>query len=190
MKRWISRLFNPALVAIATFLAISVRIDEPGPGPLKAALIGALFTGVLPTVYVGWLVWKGRVDGFFIKEARSRQVPLVVGALCCIVGLVVLIGMRAHPAFTALAASYAAVGTAAAAIAPRSKVSLHAAGIWGPMAALVWLFGAPGGLALPVAVGVCWARKAENAHSLTEIVAGAALAASLTTLAFYIMQAR
>ncbi len=83
-------------------------------------------------------------------------------------------------------AGYAASSLVVQFITRYWKISTHALGITAPLVALTILYGAaplPFLVLIPI---VCWARVYLKAHTLLQVVAGAALGACSTVLFFAI----
>ena len=180
LARTISILVNPPAVAAGLFLALVYgRSDLAGTSHLLAGI--CLFWGaVLPTGYVWMLTARGRVEGLFIPQYRDRRGPLSFGSASFLLGSVALWWVSAPPALLVLMICYAVNGLALLGLSFRWKVSLHAVGTWGPLAALLYLFG-PQALVLSVVpVAVCWARVETGAHTLRQVFAGGALSLGLT----------
>ena len=180
LARGISSLVNPPAVAAGLFLALVYgRSDLAGPSHLLAGI--CLFWGVaLPTGYVWMLTARGRVEGLFIPQHRDRRGPLSFGSASFLLGSVTLWSVSAPPALLVLMICYAVNGLALVGLSFRWKISLHAVGTWGPLAALFYLFGPQALVLSPVPVAVCWARVETGAHTLRQVFAGGALSLGLT----------
>jgi membrane-associated phospholipid phosphatase len=115
-----------------------------------------------------------------LREARLR--PYLVGALSCLLGLIVLLYLSAPRPVTLLALCYGVNTLVMAAITQRWKISAHAAGAAMPFTALVSAFGAaalPFVVVIPV---VCWARVRAQMHTVAQVCAGSVLGFLMTWL--------
>ena len=70
------------------------------------------------------------------------------------------------------------------------KISTHALGITAPLVALCLLYGVQPVPFLPLIPAVCWARVYLKAHTVAQVIAGAALAACNVTLFFWVFHVR
>jgi hypothetical protein len=179
----ISTVFLPPLVAIATLVALSSHyVPDPGEAA-RIALVGSFFIAIVPCVYIAYLLKRNKISGgmdLALKEERLR--PYLVGSGSCLVGLAVLARLSAPQSVTVLTLCYAVNALAMAAITQRWKISAHAAGAAMPCTLLLSAFGTA---ALPVTVivpVVCWARVKAEMHTVAQVLAGAALGASMTWL--------
>ena len=139
---------------------------------------------LLPTAYVLVLRLAGRIPGLFIPNGRERVRPLLVAAGGCLVGFVALGAAPTVGPIRILLLWYGLFGLLAAGLAGHRHMSLHAAGSWGPVVCLMYCFGAVGGLLVPLALLVTWARYALGAHSAGQL-AGGALAGATSALATF-----
>ena len=131
-----------------------------------------IFATCLPMLYVGFLVARKKVDGFYIADRSRRLVPLLVSSASCFVGYILLRATGAPPPMSAFLLSYVALGLLAAATNTLWKVSLHGAGVCGPLAMLHHLIGPSVVYGLAVPLAVSWARVVLGAHSLPQVAAG------------------
>ena len=148
--------------------------------------IGLVFGVVLPVSYVGLLVLRRDVRGFFIPERKKRARPMFVGIASYSIGFGLLRAFSAPRDLETLMLCYALNGALVALLTLRWKVSLHAVGVWGPLAALVFLFGPRALFLLPLPIAVSWARVTLRAHSTTEVLAGGGVGFGSTWLLFFL----
>lgn len=174
--RLISLILMPPLVAVAALVALSsYLIAEPLPA-MRVMVVSSLFMAVVPSLYIASLLRRQVIHGGIdLVLAQERLRPYVVSAISCTAGAVILI-LLAAPAFIwALALTYALAAVLMAIITPHWKISMHAAGTAMPAAALLSVFGSRALPAVLVVPLVCWARVHARMHTVTQVVAGAAL---------------
>ena len=172
VARIISALFSPPLAAGGMSILLISRVTAPPVHRVGWLAIALLFVTCLPMLYVGVLVARKKVDGFYISERSSRLMPLLVSSSSCLAGFVLLRAAGAPPPLSAYLLSYVVLGLVAAAANTQWKISLHGAGAFGPMAMLHHLIGPSVLYWLPVPLAVSWARVVLRAHSLPEVAAG------------------
>jgi len=109
---------------------------------------------------------------------------MLVASASCTVGLAFLLRSAAPRQVWVLMLCYVVNMLLAVAITTRWQISVHAMGVWSPLAALTFLFGPSALWLVPVPVAVSWARVALGAHSIAQVAVGGTLAASSTWLLF------
>ena len=178
--RGITHLLSPPGLALAVFLWLPAG-DAPLPSVWGKALAILLFS-IGPAALLGSLA-RGRVADIYDPPRHLRRRFLLVGILCYAIGFAVLQGLQMPPAQRWAAASFA-VGAAGVGLINRWwKISIHGAGSGGAAVVGATFLGAawwPLCAFLPLAAG--WARWRRGAHSLAQLVAGAALGAGVTLL--------
>ena len=170
--RTLSAVFSPPLAAAGLLTMMICRLPAP---PMQRAgwlAAGLLFATCLPTLYVGLLVARREVDGFYIAVRSHRQKPLLVSSASCLAGFVVLWATGAPPPIPGFLLGCFFLGLIAAWTNVRWKISLHAAGVCGTMAMLHLLLGPSSVYWLPLPLAVCWARVVIGAHSMRQVAAG------------------
>lgn len=180
----ISGVLNPLAVAAGVLVFLICRSGGPTANRGALLAVSLAFGVVLPVAYVGLLVLRRDVRGFFIPDRERRLRPMFVSILSYAVGFGVLKAMSAPRDLETLMLCYAVSGALVVLLTLRWKVSLHAVGAWGPLAALVFLFGPRALLLLPLPIAVSWARVALRAHSTAEVLAGGGVGFGLTWLVF------
>jgi len=121
--------------------------------------------------------WQGIIK-------RQRIASFVFMIICYPLGFVVLRLIKAPQIFEAIAVNYSLItlGLIIFNYILRFKASGHAAGVAGPVAALVYFFGV---LAAPLAALIpltIFARLSAKGHDFWQLVAGSALSISITLL--------
>ncbi len=172
VARAISAVLSPPLAGAG--MSILLISGFRAPMLHRAGWLGIclLFVTCLPTLYVGLLVARKEVDGFFIAIRSRRQTPLLVSSASCFAGFLLLRATNAPPSVTAFLLSYAMLGLVAAGMNARWKISLHAAGVCGLLAMLQHLPGTSAIYWLPLPIAVSWARIVLGAHSIPQVAAG------------------
>lgn len=172
VARAISAILSPPLTAGCMSILLISGMQAPPNHRVLWLSICLTFATCLPMLFVGFLVARKKVDGWYIAVRSRRLIPLLVSSTSCFAGFILLRAACAPPPMCAFLLGYGVLGLLAAAVNTRWKISLHCAGVFGPLAMLHHLIGPSVLYWLPVPLAVSWARLVLGAHSVTEVVAG------------------
>ncbi|MGX7826695.1 hypothetical protein ACTG9Q_16540 [Actinokineospora sp. 24-640] len=173
VARVATEVFSPAVVVLVLPMVVAWHATgQVGPTVLWGLEV-ALFSSVLPMLFIIRGARAGRWDGHHVRDREHRTVPLLVGLASSVVGIAIL--LLADAPGEVLALSVAMVVTLAVCLAVTRfwKISLHAA-VSGGAVALVTLLHGPWSLLLlaPLAL-VCWSRVVLGDHTAAQVVVGA-----------------
>jgi len=180
--RRVSYWLEPKNWLIVTVVAIGWHTD--GRAGLLWGLLAALFTAVLPTLFISHGVRHGRWNDRNVGARRPRLVVLAFITASVAAGLIVLGVFGAPRLLTGYLAFMLASVAVLAAITTVWKISIHCAVASGSVAILAFTFGP---LVLPAytLVGLLgWSRLAVKDHTVAQVVAGAVLGAGAAGLAY------
>ena len=175
----LSALLNP--LAVAAGLVISYGLHSGARLGFQTGL-SLLFGVVLPAFYVLHLRRKGEIDRLFVAEKTGRLKPLRFTAVSCLGGWAALVALEASSLLAGLMLAFASNAALAAVYTYRWRLSLHSVGAWGGLAASGVILGGAGLLLSPLAIAASWSRLYLKAHSVPEVLAGAAVGAGSTWL--------
>jgi membrane-associated phospholipid phosphatase len=167
---------------IVTVVAIGWHAD--GRAGLGWGLLAALFTAVLPTLFITYGVRRGRWSDRTVGARRPRLVVLAFITASVATGLILLLVLGAPRLLTGYLAFMLASVAVLAAITTVWKISIHCAVASGSVAILALSFGP---LVLPAYALVAllgWSRVALKDHTVAQAVAGAVLGAGAAALAY------
>ena len=167
---------------IVTVIAIGWHAD--GRAGLGWGLLAALFTAVLPTLFISYGVRRGRWSDRNVGARRPRLVVLAFITSSVATGLVVMVVFGAPRLLTGYLAFMLGSVAALAGITFVWKISIHCAVASGSVAILALSFGP---LVLPSYVLVAllgWSRVALKDHTVAQVVAGSVLGAGAGALAY------
>lgn len=177
IARGVSVLTFPPLVALPVFLVLTLAI--PGTAGLFLVVSTTMAFGVAwPITVSGLLISRRNPQG--VEGPQERSTLLAWGVLGYAIGVGVLVVVGSPILVTLLMFCYATNTAVMFVVNLRWRASVHAMGIAGPTIALAFGFGGPGvllSLLLPV---VGWSRIRLRAHTLSQVVVGAALGYVLT----------
>lgn len=176
LAKGISILFSPPLLGVVGLFLVGARLSSAA----NWGWIG-LYAGLnilAPVLYLLWLMRKGEVTDFHIRDRLERVKPLRAVLLFFILSWLIFLAGRAPTLFQVLALIGTLQSAAMFLITLRWKISGHGAGVAG-FSVLLWgLYGAaaaPAFLFIPLVV---WARLSLDRHDLPQTLAGATLGAS------------
>jgi membrane-associated phospholipid phosphatase len=183
IARTITNITVPPFLAIPTYILVA-GYDSSRNGPSTNFWLGLFFAvtfGVtMPVIMVLLMRSLNKVTDVHIPLREQRTVPFILGILCYIAGTFLLWLLYGSYLLTAVMFCYTINSTIVLVINFYWKISVHATGVGGPLAALTVIYGwpvAPLFLLIPL---VGWARVFLKAHTLGQVVAGSVLGFILT----------
>jgi len=174
----ISQLLNVPVLAGAMVTYLFFRVPESEPNRLSGYALSMLFLCVVPLCSLFFYI-PAKDEDKLATARRQRISSFVIMLISYPVGWLILAWTGAPLIFTALAAIYTFVtlGLLIFNLLLRYKASGHAAGVCGPIAAVIYIFGVaaiPLLLLLPL---IIWARLAAEGHNFWQTVVGATMSA-------------
>jgi membrane-associated phospholipid phosphatase len=173
-----------ALIAVVLFSVMSPIGLGPILGELDSILLGTLFLSILPISPVIYYAHKGVVD-LQVSERSMRPKLFAIAVLGYSLGVVVF-GFLSAISLMVLSLAYVGVTTSLTLISFFWKISVHSAGVAGPVTALTYVFGWPASFMYLWLLPIGWARLKLKAHTVPQVLGGA-IAAALITLVIYIV---
>ena len=170
---------------IVTVVAIGWHAD--GRAGIGWGLLAALFTAVLPTVFISRGVRDGRWSDRNVGARRPRLLVLAFITASVAAGLILLLVLGAPPLLTGYLAFMLASVAVLAAISTVWKISIHCAVASGSVTILALTYGplVLGGYVLVGLLG--WARVAVKDHSVAQVAAGSVLGAAAAAVAYALL---
>lgn len=147
-------------------------------------LLGALFSAVLPILFIKYGMKKGRWADRHVGVRQHRLVVMTFIIASVGAGIALLIGLSAPRSVTALIVAMLVTLAGLMAITVKWKISVHSAVSSGAVAMLALAYGPwmLAGYFLVALVG--WSRIALRDHTPAQVVAGAALGAAIASVTF------
>jgi hypothetical protein len=150
--------------------------------------LAVLFASVIPMVFVLWGVRRRRLSDRHVRVREQRFLPLLVGIASVFIGLALLSSLGAPRELIALVGAMIVGLMVSLAVTLAWKVSIHSAVAGGATTIVVLVFGAEG-LILFVIVGfIGWARVKLSDHTLSQVIGGSALGASVAATVFTLLR--
>ena len=184
-QAWARRItywLEPKNWLIVTVLAVGWHAD--GRAGLGWGLVAALFTAVLPALFISFGVRRGRWADRNVGARRPRLIVLAFITASVGSGLVLMTAFGAPRLLTGYLAFMVASVAALALVTVVWKISIHCAVASGSVAVLALSFGP---LVLPAYVLVAllgWSRTALADHTVAQVVVGSVLGACAAALAY------
>ena len=145
-----------------------------------------IFATFLPFIIT--LVWiKSKNLDYDISDKDKRIVPLLLGALSNIIGVIILFSLGAPFVIVVLMFCYFSNSLLAALISFSWKISIHSMGVAGPTAAMIYIFGYPGLLFIIPLLMIMWSRIHLQKHTPAQVIVGAVTSFIFTILQFKIL---
>ena len=182
---FISAITHPPLVAIPVFILINYFILGWN-NFLLITLVCLIFGTFLPVITALFWIKKRNID-IDITNRVERTFPLIYAIISYLIGVIVLYAAGAPLVTTVLMFCYFSNTLIVLFINHFWKISIHAMGVAGPTAALIYVFGYSGilfGLTIPF---VMWSRVYLKKHNIPQVLAGAAYGLIVTGLQFYLL---
>jgi membrane-associated phospholipid phosphatase len=172
-----------AFLAVAIFSSMSPIGLGPFLSDLTSAILGVLFLSILPILPVLYYARKGIVD-IDVSDRRMRPKLFGMAILGYSLGVISFYFLQGT-SLMVLSVAYVCVTSAVAFVSLFWKISVHTAGVAGPVTGLTYVFGWIAALLYLLLLPVAWARLKLKAHSFLQVFCGS-IAAVLVTLAVYL----
>jgi len=174
----LSQVLNVPVLAGALVTFLFIFIPDSEPNRLTGYAWMMLFLCVIPLCSLFFYIPAGNEEPQ-VTAHRQRVASFVIMLVSYPMGWLVLALIGAPRIFTAVAATYTFVtlGLVVFNLLLHYKASGHAAGVPGPIAVMIYIYGiiaTPLLLLLPL---VTWARLAAEGHNLWQTVVGATMSA-------------
>jgi len=172
----LSQLLNVPVLsgALATYLFL--RIPDSEPSRLPGYAWTMLFLCVIPLCSLFFYI-PVKNEETQVTVHRQRVASFVIMLISYPIGWLVLALIGAPLIFTAVAAIYTFVtlGLIIFNLLLHYKASGHAAGVSGPVAVMIYIYGIIATPLLLLLILVTWARLAAEGHNLWQTVVGATM---------------
>lgn len=169
----VTEVCSPAVVVVLLPLAVAWHATGHRVGPTALwGLVVAVFSSVLPMVFIIRGARQGRWDGHHVRNRDGRLVPLLLCLLTTLVGLAVLLLGGAPRDVVALDLAMLTTLLVCTGITQWWKISLHSAVAGGAAATMVLIYGPLSLVGVPIVLLVGWSRVVVRDHTVAQVVAG------------------
>jgi hypothetical protein len=184
----LSALLSPYLVIPIGTFAIVIAQPASWSQLLRWSFISILFSTIVPAIYVGAQVLRGKITDIHVMEREQRDGPFMVAIASSFVGAAILWSVNSLPAVWGLGLVIAINGVVLFTISNFWKISMHVSVLSATVLVgvlfidginpwrLLWL--------IPVLI---WARVARQRHTLLQGVAACGVAWAITGGVLYFM---
>jgi len=163
------------IMACMAFIALAL-LDSAG---FVHALASIVFSSVLPVANIIFFAKRERVD-YNIPERSTRLKPFVFAIACYVLGFLALLLLKAPVLMTCMMVAYVINTSAMFLITLFWKISIHTAGVTGPITYLVYALGWQWSFLYLLVIPVGVVKLLMKQHSVSQLVAGAILSAVLS----------
>ena len=181
----ISQIVNVPFVAGAAITVLLFGLRPDVPQRLLGWGVSMIFLTIIPALSLLFYIPR-RNEPWASTERRQRVMSFVFMAVSYPVGFVALKIVQAPTIFEAIMLTYVIVGLALIAVNLFFRASGHAAGVAGPVAALIYFYGLIAAPLIALIPLTMWARVKAKGHTLSQTVVGALLAAGVTMLVLFL----
>jgi hypothetical protein len=171
-----------AAAAVVVFSFFSPEALGPVLTPVEISLLGITLIAVAPIALVLYLLAKGRIDIHTSEGERPPAFFLPPVAAYSVAAIV--FGMLKCTTLYRLSTAYLATAFVVLVVTLFWRVSIHMAGLTGPITALILVFGIQYSLLFLLAVPLGWARTELKAHTLPQVVFGAVVGVVTTSIVY------
>ena len=173
--RYLSHLLGAPVVAAPIFVALSYLTNAT----ILQSAACLVFATMIPIGGIIRVARSANVD-YDIPARDARAKPFFIAIVSYVFGFVLLVDLRAPVLLSGLMLAYSINTFGMFLITLSWKISVHAAGITGPLSVLIFKLGIAWGLLYAIVLPVGFVRIRLKQHSLPQIIAGAVLSALLT----------
>ena len=184
VARLITDRLDPANWVIAVPAVVGWHVG--GLAGLGWGLLGALFSAVIPLLFVTYGIRRGRWTDRHVSVRQHRPVIMIFTLCSVTTGIVLIIACGAPRQIVALIAAMLVALGALTVVTFWWKISVHAAVASGGVAVLALVYGPAVLVAYVVVALVGWSRVALRDHTAAQVLSGAVLggAVAAATYAF------
>ena len=144
-----------------------------------------LFSNFIPFITVLFLKNTGKISDLDASQKEQRFLPLLLGVLYAGSGFIVLNYLNAGDLVRGLMFCYMTNTIIIIVITKYWKISIHAAGVAGPLTAL-WIHGVHSPFVVIFIVSILgWSRIILKAHNISQVFAGFILGSFLTAIQLF-----
>lgn len=183
--RLISNILSPPVVWACLAFPIAFREAETPNQALLWALTYGVFVCLLPAVYIGWMVMRGKITDIHIQVREQRIRPFIVSIIGTALAWQTLRLMGA-PSLLPLFALFSLIQIAVMlAVTLKWQISMHSMSITGAVVTAGALYGLVPALILSPLIPVVGAARIKlRRHTLAQVIAGGVVGGAMTFAMF------
>ncbi|MCW4022721.1 MAG: hypothetical protein ACOWW1_07070 [archaeon] len=187
LAAFVSKYLSPPIVAILATVVFSlfspIGLGSLGPGlSIIASFLLFAFFPFLPVIYY----YKKKTVDLYVSN-REDRLPFFLYALVSYLSAAFLFFFTETTILFLLALGYIFVTAALMVVNQFWKVSIHCAGVTGPIFALVFVFGLEIIPLSLIIIAVCWSRIKLKNHTPTQTLAGTLIALAVGLMEYNLL---
>ncbi len=175
----VSHIVNTPFVAGAAITLLLFTLQPDVPQRLLGWGVSLVFLTIVPALSLLFYIPR-RNEQWSSTEKRQRVMSFVFMAVSYPIGYAILKILHAPPIYEAVTLSYVMVVLGLILVNIFFKASGHAAGVAGPVSALIYLYGLIATPLIALIPLTMWARVKAKGHTLSQTVVGTILSAAIT----------
>ena len=175
----LSHIVNTPFVAGAAITLLLFTLKPDVPQRLLGWGVSLVFLTIVPALSLLFYIPR-RNEQWSSTEKRQRVMSFVFMAVSYPIGYAILKILHAPPIYEAVTLSYVMVVLGLILVNIFFKASGHAAGVAGPVSALIYLYGLIATPLIALIPLTMWARVKAKGHTLSQTVVGTILSAAIT----------
>lgn len=179
----VSQIVNTPFVAGAALTVLLFRTRPDVPQRFLGWGVSLVFLTAVPALSLLFYIPR-RNEPWASTEKRQRVMSFVFMAVSYPIGFVVLRALHAPAIFEAVTLTYVIVVLALILVNLFFKASGHAAGVAGPVSALIYIYGLVAAPLVALIPLTMWARVKAKGHTLSQTIVGSLLSAAVTVAVF------
>ena len=181
-----SNILNPFLVGLVLILLLSFKSTPSALDAVKWSLI-SVAASILPVFgVIVYLVRSQKLESTFINVRKQRTKIYLLAGVCAGVGYIILSYLGAPKELMATFVAGLSAVVVFMCVNFLWKISLHTALITASVTVVIILYGSIAAAAVALVPLIGWSRIELKHHSLTQVAAGALLAAVIVVVVFYL----
>jgi len=187
IARIISTLFVPPSFTIIVFTVFAFLLETESLKIVVTILVAFLFGFTAQIILFVVLRKRGKIVDLDASVKEERTTPFLISVGFYLIGLIILISFSVSIISIAFWFCYISNTLVTILINKHWKISAHAMGAAGPLAALTYVFGPIALLFAIIVFLVGWSRIKLKVHNFAQVMAGVLLAFVSTYLQIYLI---
>ncbi len=191
LAHFISLFLHPSAVAIYLFLSASLLTPGKPIARVLWTMVAIFFSALAPGIVVMGFLKAGLLSDADISERKERLGPYILLTLLYSLGTLLLLYLPSYPlnyVLGVLMACYATVTLVGTLITYFWKISMHLAGLAGPITAAIFFWGTPALPSLLALFPLSWARLHLRKHNIWQILMGIIMSSLVTYLTCHFLK--
>ena len=181
----VSQIVNVPFIAGAAITLLLFTVQPDVPQRLIGWGVSLIFLAIVPALSLLFYIPR-RNEPWASTEKRQRVMSFVFMAVSYPIGFVMTKLVQAPAIFEAIMLTYVIVVLGLILVNTFFKASGHAAGVAGPVSAMIYLYGLIAAPLIALIPLTMWARVRAKGHTLSQTIVGALLSAAITVTVLFL----